>query len=234
MLGKLIEKVTGKRLQFQAISNNFVHPNQLGRLKQWSTTDTGTFLTHLVQAGCVKNLQKSMLAFDITQFFSLLNHQLLPLILDKAGFDPRISLFFSDYLVGKKTQYLWNNFLFYFFNVDIGIEQGSALSSILLALYLSSIFHIFEKRAKNLKIPVSFISFVNDSLFVSQEKSLEKSNSHLFYSYNVISSLLKQFGLIIKHRKTKIFHFSRLHRVFNSPPLDFNILGGPILHPKDT
>ena len=98
-----------------------------------------------------------MLAFDITQFFSLLNHQLLPLILDKAGFDPRISLFFSDYLVGKKTQYLWNNFLFYFFNVDIGIEQGSALSSILLALYLSSIFHIFEKRAKNLKIPVSFI-----------------------------------------------------------------------------
>ena len=31
MLGKLIKKVIGKRPQFQAISNNFVHPNQLGK-----------------------------------------------------------------------------------------------------------------------------------------------------------------------------------------------------------
>jgi len=50
------------------------------------------------------------LAFDIAQFFPLLNHQLLPFILDKTGFDPRISSFFSDYLVGRKTQYLWNTF----------------------------------------------------------------------------------------------------------------------------
>ena len=34
MLRKLIKKVIRKRLQFQAISNNFVHPNQLGELKQ--------------------------------------------------------------------------------------------------------------------------------------------------------------------------------------------------------
>ena len=105
---------------------------------------------------------------------------------------------------------------------------------ILLALYFSPIFYIFEKRAKNLKIPVLLISFVNDSLFVLQEKSLEKSHSHLFYSYNVILSLLEQFGLIIEYRKTENFHFSKLHEVFNPPPLDLNILGGPVLCPKDT
>jgi len=146
----------------------------------------------------------------------LLNHQLLPLILDKARFDLRIFLFFSNYLVGRKTQYLWNNFLSPFSNGDIGIEQGSALSSVLLALYLSPIFHIFEKRAKNLKIPVSFISFVDNNLFISQEKSLEKSNSYLFCNYNIISSLLKQFGLIIEHKKTEIFHFSRLYSLQSS------------------
>jgi len=99
--------------------------------------------------------------------------------------------------------------------VDVKVRQGSALLPVLLALYLSPIFHILEKRLKNLKILVSFISFVDDDLFVSQEKSLEKSTSHLFCSYNVISSLLDQFGLVIKHGKTKIFHFSRVHRVFN-------------------
>ena len=33
-LEKLIKKVIGEKLQFYLISNNFVHPNQLGRLKQ--------------------------------------------------------------------------------------------------------------------------------------------------------------------------------------------------------
>ena len=31
---KLIEKIIRERLQFQAISNNFIHPNQLRELKQ--------------------------------------------------------------------------------------------------------------------------------------------------------------------------------------------------------
>jgi len=109
-----------------------------------------------------------------------------------------------------------------------------ALSPILLALYLSLIFHIFEKRAKNLDIPVSLISFVNDSLFVLQEKSLEKSNSHLFYSYNVISFLLEHFGLVIEYGKTEFFHFSRSQRVFNPSLLDLNILRGSILYSKET
>jgi len=46
MLGKLIEKVIGERLQIQSISSNFVHPNQFGGLKQQSATDIGFYLTH--------------------------------------------------------------------------------------------------------------------------------------------------------------------------------------------
>ena len=113
------------------------------------------------------------------------------MILDKARFDPKVSSFFSNYLVGRKTQYLWNNFSSPFFNIDVGVEQDLALSLILLALYLSTIFYISEKRAKNLKIPVLLISFVDDSLFISQEKLFEKLNSHLFCCYNVILSLLE-------------------------------------------
>jgi len=62
-----------------------------------------------------------MLALNIAQFFPSLNHHHLLLILDKAGFDPKVSSFFQNYLVGRKTKYLWNNFFFQFFNVDIGV-----------------------------------------------------------------------------------------------------------------
>jgi len=33
-LGKLIEKIISERLQFQVVSKNFIHPNQLEGLKQ--------------------------------------------------------------------------------------------------------------------------------------------------------------------------------------------------------
>jgi hypothetical protein len=39
--------------------------------------DAGVFLTHLIHAGWMKGLKTSMVAFDIMQFFPLLNHTLL-------------------------------------------------------------------------------------------------------------------------------------------------------------
>jgi len=91
-----------------------------------------------------------MLAFDITQFFPSLNHHLLPLILDKVGFDLKVSTFFKNYLVSRKMKYLWNNFSSPLCNVDVGVGvgQGLALSPILSALYLSPIFCIPEKHLK--------------------------------------------------------------------------------------
>jgi len=74
---------------------------------------------------------------------------------------------------------------------------------------------------------------VNDRLFISQKKSLDRINAYLFCSYNIISSLLKQFGLIIKHGKTEVFYFSRSYDFFNPPLLNLSCIGGHILYPKD-
>ena len=133
------------------------------------------------------------MAFNIAQFFPSLNYWLLSLIFDKAGFDLKVSLFFYNYLVRIKTQYFWNNFSSPFFNVDVGVGQGSALSPILSALYIAPILHIFENCLKVLNIPVSILLFVDDSLFVAQNKLLTISNSLLFYSYQITSSLLERF-----------------------------------------
>jgi len=63
--------------------------------------------------------------------------------------------------------------------------------SFFLALYIVLIFHIFEKRIQNIlpSIPISFLSFVNNNLFISQEKNFKKLNAIIFYSYNIISAL---------------------------------------------
>jgi len=76
-LGKLIEKVIGERIQFHVITNDFIHPSQLGGLKFKSTIDAGVALMHIIQSAWIKNLLTSILAFNILQFFPFLNHRFL-------------------------------------------------------------------------------------------------------------------------------------------------------------
>jgi hypothetical protein len=42
-----------------------------------------------------------VLAFDVVQFFFLLNHNMLVAILHKQGFAPNVVQFFGSYLVGR-------------------------------------------------------------------------------------------------------------------------------------
>ena len=175
-----------------------------------------------------------MLAFNIVQFFLLLNHQLLPLILDKVGFNQKVLVFFKNYIVGRKTKYFWNRFTSPFCNVEVGVGQSLALSPILSTLYLSPIFHILEKQLKILKIPISIILFVDDRLFISQSKSISFLNANIFCSYNIISSLLTKFELVVEHKKTEVFHFSRSHEVFNPSLLDLFFTREPVLLSKVT
>ena len=118
---KFIEKVIRERLQFNTASSKFIYPSQLGGLKFKSTIDAGVALTYIIHTGWVKNLSTSTLTFDIAQFFPSLNHRLLSLIMRKAGFDNYIVFFFANYLMDRKTNYFWNNFMSPIFNVDIGV-----------------------------------------------------------------------------------------------------------------
>ena len=114
------------------------------------------------------------------------------------------------------------------------MRQSSALSPILSALYISLVFHILKKHLKNLKNLVSILSFIDNGLFIAQSKFLTISNFLLFCNYNIVSSILDKFNLVLEHGKTEVFHFSRAQKVFNSSPLNLSEISGPILKPKDT
>ena len=233
-LGKLIEKVIAERIQFTVASNDFIHPSQLGGLKFKSTSDAGVTLTHIIRSGWSKGKITSILAFDISQFFPSLNHQLLILILEKCGLDFKASKFFVNYLIQRSTNYQWNDLSSLPFEVNVGVGQGSALSPILSSLYLSPLLYIIEKRFKSLNIPISILSFVDNGLFIIQNKSISISNSHLFCGYNILSKLLNSFGLIVEHSKTEIFHFNRSHGLFNPPSLNLSPIGRPVLCSKNS
>ena len=101
-LGKFI----AERIQFTVMKNNFIHPCQLGGLKFKSTMDAGVTLMHIVRSRWMKGKSTSTLAFNISQFFLSLNHNLLTTVLSKTGLEPKVSKFLADYLVQRKTNYV--------------------------------------------------------------------------------------------------------------------------------
>ena len=105
--------------------------------------------------------------------------------LKKAGLNTNITGFFDSYYTGCSISYPWNQFLSPYFNVNIGVGQGSVLSLILSTIYLTLIIKTFKKRIKNLKesILTDILSFVDDSLLISQKKSYALSFSFLLCSY---------------------------------------------------
>ena len=101
--------------------------------------------------------------------FPLFKSQFPVFVLKKASLNTSVMGFFSSYHLGQSTSYSWNNFSSPFFNIDIGVDQGSALFSILSAIYFAPIIKTFKKRIKNLKenILTDILSFANDSLLIS-------------------------------------------------------------------
>jgi len=160
----------------------------------------------------------SVLAFNITQFFPSLNHQFISLCLKKAGLNTNIVRSFNSYYSNCSTSYSWNSFTSPLFNVNVGIGQGSTLSPILSALYLAPIIKTFKKRIKNLnkEIPTDILSFVDDGLLISQEKSYSLSNSFLLCSYNIISKILINAGLVERVQKG-IAHWDKQNHAVPAP-----------------
>jgi len=214
-------------------ANGFLDPNQLEGVRQRSTTNAGVYLTHIIRAGWLRQCHTSVIAFDIAQFFPSLNHEFLSICLKKVGLNTNVVGFFNSYHSNRSTTYTWNNFSSPIFNTNVGIGQGSALSPILSAIYLAPVIKIFKKRLKRLKenIPTDILSFVDDSLLISQEKSYLLSSSFLLCSYNIMSKILIDAGLVMEHSKTELFYFTRACHPPN-PSIDLSSVGGPVISPK--
>jgi len=156
---------------------------------------------------------------------------MLTAILRHSGFADCLVDFFSDYLVGRSTQYTWNSFFSHACDADIGVGQGSALSPILSVLYIALLLHLFEHRAQVLNLDTSTLSYVDNGLLVSQGRMYDKTLPELTSSYSIVSDLMASFGLVIEHDKSEIFHFSRVYTNSN-PELDLSAIGASILKPK--
>jgi len=206
-LGKLIEKMLSHCLQFDGVQYSAFQPNQFGGISQRSMEDAGVFITHLIRAGWAKKFKTSVVAFDIAQFFPSLDHDILMVVIAKAGFPPEVGNFPQSYLTGHKTMYKWDDFMSMLFVADIGVGQGSGLSLVLLGLYISLVLKLFS--FKPILKEVQLLSYVDNGTILMQSPHLVQNIPKLIAAYGVIYHLLTALGLVLEHDKSEVYHFSQ-------------------------
>jgi Reverse transcriptase (RNA-dependent DNA polymerase) len=223
-----------RRLQFDGGAHDTFHPMQFGGVAQRSTEDAGIYLTHLVCAGWAKGLQTGVVAFDIAQFFPLLNHEVLLQVIDRSEFPPCVGNFFRSYLVGRRTTYKWNAFTSGSYAADVGVGQSSALSPVLSALYLAPVIKLFVAHIVARK--TDLMSYVDDGLLITCARWLEDNLQPLREAYGWMHQAFEAIGLVLEHSKSEAFHFSRV-RANLALPIDLGFAphtGDSPLRPKDT
>jgi len=207
-------------------------PNQFRGISQRSMEDAGIFITHLIHAGWAKKLKTSVAAFDIVQFFPSLNHDVLMVVVEKAGFPPEVGNFFCSYLTGQKTMYKWNDLVSGLFAADIGVGQGSGLSPVLLGLYIGLVLKLFSLDP--IFKEVQLLLYVDDGTILTQSTHLAQNLPKLKTAYGIIFRLFTALGLVLEHDKSEVYHFSR-SRGESHPPIDLGFapyMGDTPLGPK--
>ena len=163
------------------------HISQFGGICQNLTKDMGSYITHRVCLEWARKLRMSVVAFDLTQFFPSVQHRVLLELLQKASFSLKLVHWMESYLIGQKTTFAWGNIKMDEYDASIGVAQGSALSPILAALYLSLLIKCFHKMVEDMDL----ISFVDDGTLVVQAPTCDENLAALKGVYAVIMELMK-------------------------------------------
>jgi hypothetical protein len=115
--------------------------------------------------------------------------------------------FFSSYLVNRETLYYWGKFSSPKLKVDVRVGQGSTLSLVESALYFALVLVIFNQHTAHLNVTV--LSYMDDGTLIVQSKDWATNLHVLREAYGIMFDLLSEFGLILEHDKSELFHFSR-------------------------
>lgn len=216
-IGKLLEKIIAKRMQFDGQQAGVLHPCQFGGTMQHSTTDAGIQLVHNIRQAWGQGLSTSALLLDVSQFFPSINHTMLTAILRRQGFNHALCDFFTEYLVGRITTFRYNGTDFTPCDFNVGLGQGSALSPILSGLYIAPALHACAPVAQSPSANASLQFFVDDGL-ISVAAPLLAPNAPLFgqlcvnnailaHLFTSLMSYMSRLGLGIEHDKLELMHF---------------------------
>jgi hypothetical protein len=223
-LGKLLEKVIASQMQFDAQVCGLTDELQFGGLMLRSTADAGIHACKHIQKARMRGEDSSAILVDVAQFFPSLDHDALLAILRHYGFPESRLRFFTDYLSGKSTTFLFNGNTTPLSLFDLGVVQGSALSPFLANIYIAPAIQATKRWLLWTYPGVTLQFYIDDGMIItsckrpSPKEAWVHNASVLLVVFRNIRDNLLRILLCLEADKTEAIHFTRRRKYKNDLP----------------
>ena len=203
-LGKIIEAILATRISYMATIYNLLPKTHFGG-QRGSCIETAIHnLLEKVYAAWNKNEIASLLMMDVSAAYPNTSHQRLLHNLRKRKIDYKVVQWVASFLTNRHTIVKTNEHTTPKLSIDLGLPQGSPLSSI---LYL---FYNADSLDENAKKGVEAQGFIDDITLIVTGKSTKGNNQKLAKVHNsVCKDWRAKHGSEFSIPKYQLIHMSR-------------------------
>ena len=210
-VGKLMEKMTCRRVYWLAENNNMLSKNQSGYRKRTSIYEQIALLENFIRNTLINKEVGVTVFVDLKGAFDSVEHNLLIHKLAVKGFKGKLLNWLEDFLKNRKFHILLNGENSSEGTIHRGVPQSSALSPILYNLFTSDI---------PLMIDTLRTEYADDIALSVRGKNMEESTRKMEVSLDLLAQYEESSGLSISYSKTKAMVFTK--KQINDLPLYIN------------
>ena len=220
-LCKLMEKLVAPRLVWFAEHNNLLSPSQSGSRKGRSTIHSLACLDEQIKWGFVNRHTTVAVFFDIVKAYDTTWRYHVLRTLHSAGIHGHLPKFLENFLSNRTFQVRIANTLSDIHTLQMGIPQGSVLSSTLFAIAINGVTSCLPTR-------VSHSLYVDDFAIYYTSSHLSHIQRILNIAITRITSWASSVGFQFSPEKTKAIIFYRNRRHLHNESINLYMGDVPI------
>ena len=217
VFSKNLEKLVHKQLLKYLLDNHIINSYQYGFLPGKSTHEAIFKTVQQIYGSINGKKLMGMLLLDVAKAFNCIDHDILYIKMELAGFSENVIKWFRSYLRRSQRVILENKFSD-ILQVSEGIAQGTVLGPILFIFYINDIF----KCTNYVKISL----FADDCVMYLSGNNWDLIQAKIQLDFDAVIEWTFRNNLRLNHGKTKALIFgtrNRLSKLENPRPF---ILGG--------
>ena len=212
-LGKILKSIVSERLRYAIEMYNILSSTQMGARKHKSVDIALQLITekiHTIWSGTKKRVV-TLLSLDGEGAFDNVTHSRLLHDMRKRRVLKLLLRFVEDFLKNRRTTITIDDYTTAERSVNVGIPQGSPLSSILYLFYNANLLEICD----DIKLRINSIGFVNDVNILTYEESTKRNCKIVSEIYIRCEQWAQTHDTKFSKLKHELIHFSRTPKRFN-------------------
>lgn len=196
---KVIEKALSTRMYNFLNNSSFFADNQYGFIKGRNTEQALLSFSKFIYDSIDNNRKTAAVFLDISKAFDTVNHSILTIKLENAGFRGPILQWFISYLSNRMQRVKIRNTFSDYLLSNCGVPQGSILGPLL--------FIVFINDFCKLKLFGKIITYADDSVLLYSCLNTNELKSQIESDLIAVRKWFSFNDLTLNLTKTKLIHF---------------------------